>query len=306
MKTNFLLITLILLSFSTPIFSQVQPDSLSANSTADKTKVLVTLTDGTERIGYLLSDDGREILLETLTLGKIYIEKIKIKSIKPVLEEDLVIYEGEITTKAAFSTRYYFTTNAMPIEKGENYYMINLYGPEIHYAVSPHLSVGIMTTWIASPFILALKYSFSKEDSKVKFAVGTLIGTSGYLNQFRGYGSLGWGMMTFGDRSNNITLSLGYSFIRIGSNNYYYYVDKPGTYLVNQWGGYDAPQYVEYPAIKAPVFGLGGIKKIGAKASFIFDSMVFFYNTDRSNNTYINNGNPVTSVTIGRVTENRT
>ena len=33
--------------------------------------------------------------------------------------------------------------------------MIGLQGPEVHFAVSDNLSLGIMATWIASPLALA-------------------------------------------------------------------------------------------------------------------------------------------------------
>ena len=47
----------------------------------DTTLRVVTKHDGTEYIGVIISDDGREVLIETKALGKIYIPKSDIRSI---------------------------------------------------------------------------------------------------------------------------------------------------------------------------------------------------------------------------------
>ena len=134
-----------------------QTPSTTAPST-DSTKYLIVKNDGNEYVGQILSDDGREVLIETKSLGKIYIPKSDIKSMRPInYNED--ISKGEVSTAGVFTTRYQFTTNCFPIKKGENYAMINLYGPEVHFAVHKDFSVGIMSTWIGSPIALALKYT---------------------------------------------------------------------------------------------------------------------------------------------------
>ena len=43
--------------------------------------LLIRKTDGNELYGFIISDDGREILLETKTIGKVYINKSDIKEI---------------------------------------------------------------------------------------------------------------------------------------------------------------------------------------------------------------------------------
>ncbi|MGB1647360.1 MAG: hypothetical protein ACPG9I_08705, partial [Crocinitomicaceae bacterium] len=61
-----------------------------------------------------------------------------------------------------------------------------------------------MTTWIGSPLIAVGKYTIPTNNKKVNFSIGTMFGTSGYLNEFRGFGGLHWGTFTYGDRKNNI------------------------------------------------------------------------------------------------------
>ena len=150
-------------------FAQI-PSSTQVST--DTTKYIVVKHDGIEYVGLLLSDDGRELLIETKSLGKIYIPKSEIKSIKPVdYSEDIA--QGVVTSAGVFTTRYQFSTNAFPIEKGENYAMINLYGPEVHFAVNKRFSLGIMASWIASPLVLAAKYTIPTSNEKINFGIGT-------------------------------------------------------------------------------------------------------------------------------------
>lgn len=277
-----------ILSILTLLFSGV---TFSQNSSDEEPKYAVTKTDGTVYIGTILSDDGREILMMTDNLGKIYIPKSDIKSIKKVEESDikLGVYVGE----NIFTTRYQFTTNAFPIKKHENYTVLNLYGPEVHYSVADNLSVGIMATWIASPIALALKYTFPTDNTKLNFGVGTLLGSSGYLNRARGYGGLHWAMVTYGDRYNNITASAGYAYFNSGdgSPDLLY---PTGTYeqIPDPYGlSFNLPQAIGYGrgTYSAPTFGLSGMFAVGEKATFIIDIMAVFATQNRSyQNIYYN------------------
>jgi hypothetical protein len=275
MKTKMLFILFLLMS----MISTAQNETQAGDS-----MVVVTLTNGETRIGTILSDDGREILLLTKEIGKIYIRKENIKSIVPYDPENFKIVDGEFRDVGPFTTRYHFTTNSLPIKKGENYAMINLYGPEVHFALSDRFSLGVMSTWTASPFVLAAKFTIPTQNPKLNFGLGTLAGTSGYLNTFRGFGGLHWGMVTYGDRMNNITFSAGFSYIKTGIQRSYAEY-QPGIYPAKPdgFGGYsfDYPgitafKSVENPIATAPIIGLGGIAKVGKKASFIWDAMVMF------------------------------
>ena len=273
MKNSFLIIFLLMTSFS--VYSQeISEDSL---------KVL-TMNNGDIRIGQILNDDGREILLLTKDVGKIYIRKENIKSIVPYDAKNFKIVDGEFRDVGPFTTRYHFTTNSLPIKKGENYAMINFYGPEVHFSLSDRFSLGVMSTWAASPFVLAAKFTIPTRDPKLNFGIGTLVGTSGYFNAFKGFGGLHWAMVTYGDRMNNITFSAGYSYIKTGITQKHS-IYQPGNYpaIPDGVGSYyfDYPNPVgissyEVPIGTAPIIGIGGIAKVGKKASFIFDAMVLF------------------------------
>ena len=121
--------------------------------------------DNTEYIGKILKDDGREVLIETETLGKIYIAKSDIKSMIKIQDKSKIV-AGEYVVEGPFTTRYCFTTNALSIKKGENYTKISVYGPEVHFALTDNFSLGFMSTWIGSPLMLAAKYSFKSKNYK--------------------------------------------------------------------------------------------------------------------------------------------
>ncbi|MBM3427813.1 MAG: hypothetical protein FJX95_03410 [Bacteroidetes bacterium] len=214
----------------------------------------ITLKNGTEYTGKIISDDGREMLIQTETIGKLYVLKTDLKGVKKIDVKKVEEFESNFLTggryldEGPFTTRYNITTNALPIKKGENYAMTNFHGPEVHFAVSNRLNLGIMTTWIASPMALAAKYSIPTKNTKLNFSLGTLLMTSGYWSNFRGYGHLSFGNVTFGDRLNNLTLSAGYFSFNGPSNN----------------------------PLRGPLGSVAGSFKVGPKANFIFDSMFGF------------------------------
>jgi len=280
----------VLFTFSLGAHAQFEGDSTQSQL------YLVTKTDGASFYGYILKDDGREILLQTKTIGKLYINKSDIELIKPVKESEVQVEEkgeySELRDEGPFTTRYYLNTNGLPVKKGENYAMIHLYGPEVHFAVSDNLSLGVMASWIASPIAVAGKYSFDSE-SKTHFAFGTILGSSGFLGQSRGVGGLHWATITQGDRMANVSLSAGYGYVNLGT------MDFGGAYYgykfdVDSWGYWNNEHYNQFnehlygfsdPAWEDRViwkgrqgafsFGLSSINPVGKKASFILDVMGF-------------------------------
>ena len=67
--------------------TQVQELRAQNNALADSSKsttFLVIKNDGGEYIGEIISDDGREILMVTKSIGKIFIFKSDISSINPI------------------------------------------------------------------------------------------------------------------------------------------------------------------------------------------------------------------------------
>ena len=235
--------------------------------------------NGVTYSGKLISDDGRELLLETNNIGRIFIPKNEIKTIS----EEKIRGKNVVNESAdyfAFNTRYAFTNNALPIKKGDHYASISWYGPEVHFAVSKGFSVGVMSTWLAVPVILALKYTFPTKNEKLHFSLGSLLGSSSYANNFKGFGGLQWMTGTYGNTINNFSISLGYGYLKGGDM---IDVAIPGTYISPNY-----PLYVteESPLRASPVFSFAGIVKVSKKASLFFDSMISISKQEKTFTAY--------------------
>ena len=251
--------------------SIAQPENDTVVSTLHK----VITNSGIEYIGELISDDGREILINTETLGRIYIPKSEIKSMTKIKSPEKIV-DGRYREEGPFTSRYYFTTNALPIKKGEDYAMIHLYGPEVHFALTNKFSLGVMSSWIASPIGLAAKYSFNTNNEKLNLSLGTILLHSGYIrvNNKSSLGGLHWGSITYGSTINNISLTAGYGYTNFRFDNGIQYAEMLGLKKLTS----------------APIVSIAGIKQVGKKASFIFDSMIALHEHINYQRIFISGG----------------
>ena len=299
------------------LYSHVNAQFAKVDSLISKKLFLIIKNDGGEYIGEIISDDGREILVVTKQIGKLYLNKSEISSITKVDEKINSINIGEFRASGPFTTRYYFTNNALPIKKNENYGLIHVYGPEVHLSIANKTSIGVMASWIASPIALALKQQIISY-KKFHFSIGSIIGSSGYINQGQTYGGLHWGTITLGDRSYNLSFSAGVFHMNWPSNDdnfmsgvreigerfsYSFYDDNHPYFIAEddynaQWafedslnispnwgwnGNSDNSRYFYKDKQISTVLGISGIAPIGKKASFIFDSMVFITENPKVN-----------------------
>jgi hypothetical protein len=235
-------------------FTQTESDSTLK---ADNKIYLITKTDGSQFIGKIISQDSREVLLETKTLGQIYIPKHVIKEIKEIDEKN-ISSKGNYSTSETFSTRYFFTTNGLPINQGESYLKINLSGPEYHYGIAKNLGIGIITTWFATPVIGTVKYTFKLNDG-IYMGLGTLLGTGSWVFPEFAF-ALPYSSVTFGDRGFNFTFSGGYGYLQ--------YREGGGNFL----GGYDP--YNRKVAQGRFLFSVAGMKKVSKNLTVLFDSVI--------------------------------
>ena len=301
-----------LLAFIFISFLMIVPSNMQAQvESTDSTLRLIEKNDGTKYIAKILSDDARELLIETETIGKIYIPKSEVKRITLIENQD-EIKNGELREESPFSTRYAFTNNALPIKRNDHYAMVNLFGPEVHFAVNDRLNLGIMSTWIGSPLVAVGKYTIPTSNKKVNFSIASMLGTTGYLNGFQGFGGLHWGTFTYGDRKNNISLSAGFGYIRPGNSQ-----EIPGVYIGDStiYSSSDGTDYINYnypdiprqannDLLKAPIISVAGIFQITSSASIFFDSMFAFGEVERSDINRDYQGGS-TSPFIISVTENQ-
>ena len=203
MKKFLLLLSFLSLSYLS--FSQNDTTSLQ-----DTNKYRFIKTDGGEIFGKILSQDEREILVLTKDNRKIYIPQHTIKEIVLISSKNFN-QNGDFIGEDKFSTRYFITTNGLPIKKGENYIQWNLFGPDIQFGLGKNFGVGLMTSWIGIPIIGTIKKSWEL-GAKTQFAIGGLFGTGSWASPDFG-GMLPFGTISFGDRTKNLSISSGYGAI---------------------------------------------------------------------------------------------
>ncbi|MEL6675612.1 MAG: hypothetical protein AAFR61_25615 [Bacteroidota bacterium] len=247
MKNPIIYFIAFLLTFGT--FTQLQGQETQSSKISKVIK-----HDGTEFVGVILFQDAREVLIRTEEIGEVVIPKHEINKIEDGNASDYI--KDKYVGENRFSTRYFYSSNGFDIKKGEHYAMLNLYGPEIHFAVTDGLSVGVMTSWLADPIIGSIKYSKSLHDN-IHIGVGALVGTSLWGVLYRGQGILGYGSLTIGNRTANLTLSGGMTYVQ--------------GKILPDFGIDDTP----VSAVSSPLLSVAGMVKVSKNLSMVGDSFIY-------------------------------
>ena len=253
MKTNGLTLFFVL------FIMMLSVGDLSAQTQQDTTatvKYVVVKYDGTEFIGRIISQDAREVLIETREAGQLIIPKHVIREIRE-LRPDEFSATGVYIPDEVFATRYFITTNGLPIKKGESYIQWNWYGPDMQFGVGKNFGIGIMTTWVATPIIGTAKYSI-KLAPKTSLGLGVLLGTGSWsMPDFKL--ALPFAALTFGDRKANISFSAGYGAVSQKEEVYNAVARTSQSKTVGQ---------------QRVVLSTAFMFKVGKKVSFVFDSFL--------------------------------
>ncbi|MFL5753181.1 MAG: hypothetical protein ACJ76F_07235 [Bacteroidia bacterium] len=235
---------------------------------------IIVLNDGTEYVGEILEDDGREMLINVKKKGKIFIPKYVIKSIELVTPENYKNDEYLYTN--AFPRYYMLGSNALPFKKRE--ISANLYyflSGSVHYNVNENVSLGLTSTWWGSPIALSAKTSFMLSEKNyvgVDVNAGTIIYSA--PGSFIGKISAKY---THGDENKNFTLGAGlmsfsYNPSKSNSNGYSdiaYYMGASGASRLSQRTMFVGEFWV-FPRTNFGLAGMGirSIKK--ESSSFVF------------------------------------
>ena len=234
MKNLLLIISFLVCSF---VYSQTDSSIVEDTNT-----YRILKTDGGNIVGKILSQDPREVLLLTNDNREIYIPQHLISKIELIDQSDFNA-NGDYVGEDKFATRYFITTNGLPIKKGEHYVQWNLFGPDFQFGVADNFGLGVMTSWLGIPIIATAKYSVQLSEN-AQFAVGALAGTGAWAAPDFG-GFLPFGTFSFGDRSKNIAFSFGYG----------------GVWESGDFGG-------------RGLASVAGMLKIAPKLSLVFDSFI--------------------------------
>jgi hypothetical protein len=239
-----------LLVFAPAILSAQAPDEND-----DQIIHLVIKNDNAQFIGVIIFEDAREVIIRTEHLGEVAIPKHEIREIRELAEGSF--REGVFIGDELFATRYFLTTNGLPVKKGDSYIQWNLFGPDFQFGVADNFGIGVMTSWIAIPIIGTAKYS-RQLGEKTSLAIGGLLGTGSWAQPDFGI-MLPFVALSRGDRSHNINFSAGYGLVFYSSEEFNYMTD-----------GYTTEKHREGRIL----FSLGAMTKFSPAISFVFDSFI--------------------------------
>ena len=183
---------------------------ISDSSNVQIQRYKIIKTDGGELVGEIIEQDSREVFFKTHDGREFYIPQYIIKEIVK-LDAKEFNKQGNFVGEEPFATRYFISTNGLPIKKGDSYVLWNWYGPDVQFGLLDNFGVGLITTWFGAPAIGTIKKSFEINDY-TQCAVGGLFG-SGSWGSFDAFGALPFGLISFGDRNRNIAFSGGYGLV---------------------------------------------------------------------------------------------
>jgi len=261
MKNLFTAFLFYFIGFSTYSIAQTPTET---NPITDSTLYRIHTDNGKDFIGYIIKNDPREILMKLTDNREIYIPQLSVEKIEKV---DMSSFNanGDFVGEDKFATRYFITTNGLPLKRGENYIQWNLFGPDFQFGIGENLGIGLMTSWIGSPIIATIKRSFQVNET-THFAVGALAGWGSWsFPEFGGF--LPYATFSKGNRKSNIAFSGGYGAI---------WTDNSSK------------------ADGRPLTSIAGMVKVSKKLSLVFDSFILLpstaermvYNYDPLTGTY--------------------
>jgi hypothetical protein len=213
-------------SLISQVNSQPAIDSLNTADTTLK-YVVVELVNNTSITGKKVSDDGREIGIMTVDKGLILIPKYQIRTI--TVSATMPTVGGKRVFPNPHPSRYFYSPSGIPLKKGEGYIQaIYFLAYQGQYALTDHFSIGITSTFWASPFLVNMKYTNTLHKSadgkkNIYLATGIQAGSLTYIDPGT-YLGIGYAGLTFGNAESNITINggvLGESYI-----GYSYYYDR--------------------------------------------------------------------------------
>lgn len=160
------------------------------------------------------TENGIRILTESA--GEIVVASEKINWMKVVDEGRYK--DGAYWFENPNSTRYLFSPSAFNLKKGEAYYQNTyLVINSFNYGVTDNLSIGggfeFISALSGDPiFFINPKYSFGISE-KIRAGAGVLYAKLPAKNSaFSGMG-IGYGILTYGNTDDNITLGAGYGYV---------------------------------------------------------------------------------------------
>jgi len=213
--TRFIVITFLTLVISVSIQAQEKTRDYQFDSTKS---YLIKLTDGTNFFGKVLETTSTSVIMQTKSVPRIEIPLAQIKEVDVIQSTN--IKNGAYWFPNPHATRYYYSPSAISLKKGEGYYQNTyLFLNSVHYGVTNNISVGggieFISTFTGNPILYVTpKISFKVADQFYAGAGVLLASLPDVDESGRGAAGIGYGIGTYGNAENNVTVGLGYGFIR--------------------------------------------------------------------------------------------
>jgi hypothetical protein len=113
------LLTVLLSLFVLAVQAQESKNS-EPKTTSDSALVMLTTNSGENFVGYLVSEDQREVTIRLIDSNKLLsIPAYTVKSIKAATKDNVI--KGKVIYPNPHPSRYFYTPSALPMDKGEIY-----------------------------------------------------------------------------------------------------------------------------------------------------------------------------------------
>lgn len=192
-----------------------QTDSTQAQ-TSPPQRWLIETKDGSVFQGVYLGQSEAGIRLLTESAGEVLIPMSAVKNFRILNDQNFK--NGEYWFENPNATRYLFSPSAYNLRKGEAYYqntyiVINSF----NYGVTDRFTIGagfeLISTFSGTPiFFITPKYSFPISENWNAGAGILYANAAGFDEEFSGLG-VGYGIVTYGSRDNNVTLGAGFGYV---------------------------------------------------------------------------------------------
>lgn len=188
---------------------QIKKSNIASQKAATKEhRVLIETSDNNKMVGTIEKEDDETIWLKTENYGTVEIKKSNISSKKML--DDEVVKNGQVWFPNPNSTRNLYGPTGYGLRKGEGYYQnFYLFLNSASYGFTDNftLGIGVIPLPFIGAFTITPKFSFPIVENKWNAGVGVLYAR--ILDYDMG---IGYGVLTYGSRNNNITAGLGYGF----------------------------------------------------------------------------------------------
>ena len=211
---------LLILFFYTILNAQIPsiPKELKLGSS-----IHIETIDGNDFMGTLIYTDSVLVRIKTEKLGELSIKKIDIKVIESI--QEIQVHGGAYWYENPNAGRYLFAPSAYNLREGEGYYQnIWVFMNQVSYGFTDYFTcgIGIVPLFLFgsesaqySPMWVTPKFMFGKGDRKFNFSAGAIaffVPFGG--DETRGTAGILYGLGTYGNRNNNLSIGLGWGFAR--------------------------------------------------------------------------------------------